>query len=57
MVRVFCVCLTFLIILIGCGQNKMETELNQFIETHLAEVQPIMKGMNLSYWNAYRNYH
>lgn len=40
------------ITMIGCGENVMEKRFQAFIKTHLKEVEPLMKELNLSYWEA-----
>ena len=36
----------------GCGQVAKERQLKQFIETHVAQVEPLTKQANLAYWEA-----
>ncbi|MBN2009714.1 M2 family metallopeptidase [candidate division KSB1 bacterium] len=41
-----------ILFLTGCGENQMENDLQTFIDAHVQKVEPIMKLMNESYWNA-----
>ena len=34
------------VVLVGCGENKMDTELTEFSDKHVDAVEPLMKGMN-----------
>ncbi len=43
---------SFLVILIGCGPNAQEKELQNFITTHLEKIKPLSKDANLAYWKA-----
>jgi peptidyl-dipeptidase A len=38
--------------LFGCSQNTAESRLQQFIATHVAQVEPLSTQANLIYWNA-----
>ena len=40
------------ILLIGCGQNAEEKQLNDFINKHVEKVKPLSKEVNLAYWQA-----
>ena len=39
-------------LLLGCTQNTAENRLQQFITTHVAQVEPLTTQSNLIYWNA-----
>ena len=41
-----------IILIMGCGENKMEKKLNTFLSIHVERVEPLMKAMNTAYWNA-----
>jgi len=41
-----------LFLIAGCGEKKMEQKFTVFLEQHVAKVQPLMKEMNSTYWNA-----
>lgn len=36
----------------GCGENAMEQKFSTFLTKHVAQIEPLMKEMNLHYWNA-----
>ncbi|MDZ7262905.1 MAG: M2 family metallopeptidase [candidate division KSB1 bacterium] len=38
--------------LLGCGQNPKEKQLNDFIKAHVDKVKPLAKESNLAYWEA-----
>lgn len=40
------------LLIIGCGANKMEKKLSAFLAAHVEQIEPMMKEMNLAYWNA-----
>ena len=42
----------FLILVAGCGKNPTEKKLESFIQDHVALVEPLLKDLNLSYWEA-----
>ena len=44
--------ISFIVILIGCGPNAEEKELQTFINTHLEKIKPLSKNANLAYWKA-----
>jgi len=44
--------ISFIVILIGCGPNAEEKELQNFINTHLEKIKPLSKNANLAYWKA-----
>jgi len=44
--------ISFIVILIGCGPNAEEKELQNFITTHLEKIKPLSKKANLAYWKA-----
>lgn len=44
--------LILMMMMVGCGANKMEQELTAFLTSHVERVEPLMKAMNLAYWNA-----
>lgn len=44
--------LVLLLVFIGCQKNPVEEQLQSFINQHLQKVEPLMKGLNLSYWDA-----
>ncbi|MBD3288976.1 peptidase M3 [candidate division KSB1 bacterium] len=35
-----------------CGENEMEKQLRNFIDSHVDKVKPLMKEMNETYWQA-----
>ncbi|MBN2316004.1 MAG: M2 family metallopeptidase [Sedimentisphaerales bacterium] len=39
-------------LLFGCAQNTTESRLQQFITTHVAQVEPLTTHANLTYWKA-----
>ena len=41
-----------LFFVLSCGVNKMEQQFNDFLQSHIEKVKPLMKDINLSYWNA-----
>ena len=41
-----------IMLILVCGENKMEKQLNTFLATHVERVEPLMKAMNLAYWDA-----
>ncbi|MEJ2705770.1 MAG: M2 family metallopeptidase, partial [Sedimentisphaerales bacterium] len=43
---------TLSLFLLGCSQNAAESRLQQFITTHVAQVEPLTTQANLTYWNA-----
>ena len=44
--------LTFPLLLLGCAQNTTESRLQEFITTHVAQIEPLTTQANLAYWNA-----
>lgn len=52
--RVFVVITIFVILffLHGCGPTAKEKQLEQFIEVHVAKVEPLTTKANLAYWDA-----
>jgi len=38
--------------LLGCAPNQKEKQLQQFITTHVEQIEPMNKEMNLAYWDA-----
>jgi peptidyl-dipeptidase A len=40
------------IMILGCGLNQEEKQLQTFIETHVEKVKPLEKEANLAYWDA-----
>ncbi|MHC4106245.1 MAG: hypothetical protein ACYSR9_14980, partial [Planctomycetota bacterium] len=38
--------------LCGCGNIAKEKQLEQFIDTHVAKVEPLSTQVNLAYWDA-----
>ena len=40
------------VIFAGCGENKLEKRFDTFLEEHLKVIQPLMREMNLKYWDA-----
>ena len=40
------------VFLAGCGPAARQGQLEQFIEAHVAEVEPLTKEANLAYWDA-----
>lgn len=36
----------------GCGKSKTEQELAQFVDEHVQQIKPLVKEMNLAYWQA-----
>jgi len=44
--------LVLLLVFISCQKNPVEEQLQSFIKQHLQRVEPLMKELNLSYWNA-----
>jgi peptidyl-dipeptidase A len=43
---------TMSVILFGCGHTAKEKQLERFIETHVAKVEPLSTQANLAYWDA-----
>jgi peptidyl-dipeptidase A len=47
------VCMLILTVVVGCGEKKSkQQQLEQFIEAHLSKIKPLIKEMNLAYWQA-----
>jgi peptidyl-dipeptidase A len=44
--------LTLPLFFLGCAQNTTESRLQQFIITHVAQVEPLTTQTNITYWNA-----
>ncbi len=42
----------FLLIIVGCGLNPAEKQLNSFINGHVAKVDPLTREKNLAFWEA-----
>jgi len=40
------------VLLFGCGSVAKERKLEQFIETHVATIEPLTRQANLAYWDA-----
>jgi len=40
------------VFLLGCAQNTPESRLQQFITTHVVQVEPLTTQANITYWNA-----
>ncbi|OQX95894.1 hypothetical protein B6I21_03085 [candidate division KSB1 bacterium 4572_119] len=43
---------SFVLIMLNCGENKMERQFKTFLAKHLLAIQPLQKEMNLKYWEA-----
>jgi len=54
MQRIFIALTVFVILLFlaGCGTTAKEKQLEQFIEIHIAKVEPLTTQSNLAYWDA-----
>ncbi len=53
MERIFVVVsVSFILLLNGCGSVTKEKQLERFIETHIAKVEPLSTQANLAYWDA-----
>ena len=39
-------------IILGCGENEIDRKCRDLLATHVKKIQPLMKDMNHSYWDA-----